>query len=138
LPLSHLALRFGAPEYFSLIVLGLVASSTLAHGPILKSLSMIVVGIMLSMVGTDLYTGSHRLTFGYMALADGISFVVISVGLFGIGEIIRNLETTSHESLTTARIKGLFPTLRDFRLMAPSILRGTGIGSFLGLLPGAG
>ncbi|WP_173930990.1 tripartite tricarboxylate transporter permease [Chelativorans sp. Marseille-P2723] len=138
LPLSHLALRFGAAEYFALIVLGLVASSTLAHGPVLKSLAMIIVGIMLSMVGTDLYTGSHRLTFGYMALADGISFVVISVGLFGIGEIIRNLENTTQQDLTTTRVKGLFPTLRDFRLMTPSILRGTAIGSFLGLLPGAG
>lgn len=138
LPLSHLALRFGAPEYFALIVLGLVTAATLTHGPALKSLSMIVVGIMLSMVGTDLYTGAHRLTFGLMSLADGISFVVISVGLFGIGEIIRNLQNTSQKDLTTSQIKGLFPTRQDFRLMLPSVLRGTGIGSFLGLLPGAG
>lgn len=137
-PLSRLALSFGAPEYFSLIVLGLIAASTLAHGPVLKSLAMIVVGIMLSMVGTDLYTGSHRLTFGYMALADGISFVVISVGLFGIGEIIRNLGTTSRQDLAATEIKGLFPSWQEIRLMIPSILRGTGIGSFLGLLPGAG
>jgi TctA family transporter len=90
------------------------------------------------MVGTDLYTGSHRLTFGYLALADGISFVVIPVGLFGVGEIIRNLENRSQEDLGTNRINGLLPTRDDFRLMTPSVLRGTAIGSFLGLLPGAG
>lgn len=138
LPLSHLALQFGAPEYFSLIVLGLIASTTLSHGPVSKSLAMVVVGIMLSMVGTDIYTGAHRLTFGYMALADGISFVVISVGIFGIGEIIRNLSDTSQGEVKTAKIVSLFPTREDFRLMAAPILRGTAIGSFLGILPGAG
>lgn len=137
IPLSHLALKFGAPEYFSLIVLGLVASTTLAHGSVPKALAMIVVGIMLSMVGTDLYTGTRRMTFGQPALADGISFVVISVGIFGLGEIINNLASADRQ-LNMKKVTGLFPSKRDFRLMTPPILRGTAIGSLLGILPGAG
>ncbi|TPJ57630.1 tripartite tricarboxylate transporter permease [Mesorhizobium sp. B2-6-1] len=137
-PLSYVALRFGAPEYFSLVVLGLVVSAMLAHGSFAKGLAMIVAGAMLSMVGTDLYTGAHRLTFGFNGLADGISFVVISVGLFGIGEIIRNLETSDHQTVASAKIERLWPTGAELRQMAPPILRGTAVGSFLGILPGAG
>lgn len=137
-PLSYVALKFGAAEYFSLIVLGLVISTTLTHGPVLKSLAMIVIGIMLSLVGTDLYTGARRMTFGQSALADGISFVVISVGIFGLGEIIRNLASTSERDVTASKVKGLFPSRKDFRQMTPPILRGTALGSLLGILPGAG
>lgn len=138
LPLSTLALRFGAPEYFSLIVLGLIASTTLSHGPVSKSLAMVIIGIMLSLVGTDIYTGAHRMTFGSLALADGISFVVISVGIFGVGEIIRNLGEQQDQQKSLARIASLFPTKEDFRRIIAPVLRGSAIGSFLGILPGAG
>jgi TctA family transporter len=138
IPLSYLALRFGSPEYFSLIVLGLVASALLAHGSFFKGLAMIVVGAMLSMVGTDLYTGTHRFTYGFRGLADGISFVVISVGIFGLGEIVRNLEGPAARMLTTTKVSGLWPTREEWRRIAAPIVRGTFIGSFLGILPGAG
>ncbi|KPL55178.1 tripartite tricarboxylate transporter permease [Prosthecomicrobium hirschii] len=138
LPLSAVALKFGAPEYFALITLGLIASVTLAHGSVPKSLAMVIVGIMLSMVGTDLYTGTRRLTFGERSLADGISFVVISVGIFGLGEVIRTIGAPTDRDLITAKVQGLFPTRAQFRQMAAPILRGTAIGSLLGLLPGAG
>ncbi len=138
LPLSTLALKFGSPEYFSLIVLGLVASTALAHGSVAKALAMVILGIMLSMAGTDLYTGTRRLTFGVPELADGISFVVVSIGFFGLAEIIRNLENEPTRRMNTAEIGRLMPSLADLKRAALPILRGTGIGSFLGILPGAG
>jgi TctA family transporter len=138
IPLSKLALSFGSPEYFSLIVLGLVTSTALAQGSVGKALAMIVVGIMLSMAGTDIYTGARRLTFDVPELADGISFVVLSVGFFGLAEIIRNLENEPKRRMNTKEIGRLFPSRDDFRRMAMPILRGTAIGSFLGILPGAG
>jgi putative tricarboxylic transport membrane protein len=138
LPLSMLALKFGSPEYFSLIVLGLVASTALAHGSVAKALAMVILGIMLSMAGTDLYTGTRRLTFGVPELADGISFVVVSIGFFGLAEIIRNLENEPTRRMNTAEIGRLMPSFADLRRAALPILRGTGIGSFLGILPGAG
>jgi putative tricarboxylic transport membrane protein len=138
IPLSLVALKFGAPEYFALITLGLIASVTLAQGSVPRALAMVVVGIMLSMVGTDLYTGTRRLTFDERGLADGISFVVISVGIFGLGEVIRTVGMPTGRELVTAKVQGLFPTAAQFRQMAAPILRGTAIGSLLGLLPGAG
>jgi putative tricarboxylic transport membrane protein len=137
-PLSYLALKFGAPEYFSLIVLGLVASTMLGSGSVTKALCMIVIGIMLSVVGTDIYTGARRLTFGFRELAEGISFVAISVGIFGLGEIIRNLDAPQGRELHMSRIEGLFPSKADLKLMVAPVLRGSAIGSFLGILPGAG
>ena len=92
-PLARAALNFGAPEYFSLIVLGLIASIALAHGSILKALAMIVLGLLLGMVGQDIYTGTPRFTFGFFELYSGINFVSVAVGVFGVAEILRNLET---------------------------------------------
>ena len=91
-PLARVALKFGPPEYFSLIVLGLVASIALAHGSILKALAMIVLGLLFGMVGQDIYTGTPRFTFGIRELYSGVNFVSVAVGVFGVAEILRNLE----------------------------------------------
>lgn len=137
-PLAELALKFGPHEYFSLMVLGLVASVVLAHGSLLKAIGMILLGLLLGLIGADVNSGTQRFTFGIPELADGIGFVIVAMGVFGLGEIIRNLE---HEATRTAVIKhvtGLIPTREDWRRMAAPILRGTAIGSLLGILPGNG
>jgi TctA family transporter len=137
-PLAELALKFGPQEYFSLMVLGLVASIVLAHGSLLKAVGMILLGLLLGLIGSDVNSGMQRYTFDLPELADGIGFVVVAMGMFGLGEIVRNLE---HESTRMAVIKsvtGLWPTREDFRRMIAPILRGTAIGSLLGILPGNG
>jgi TctA family transporter len=137
-PLTSIALQFGPAEYFSLIVVGLVASTALAHGSLLKALAMIVLGLLLGMVGTDIYSGVPRFTLGIMELSDGVDFVAIAVGVFGIAEIIRNLETGTERNIITQKITGLMPTRADLRASIGPILRGTGLGSILGILPGGG
>ena len=137
-PLAEVALRFGPAEYFSLMVLGLVASIVLANGSLLHALGMILVGLLLGLIGTDVNSGAQRYTFDLPQLADGIGFVVVAMGVFGLGEIIGNLQhETSREAMATT-VTGLFPTREDWRRIWAPILRGTALGSVLGILPGGG
>ncbi|WGF86710.1 tripartite tricarboxylate transporter permease [Marinivivus vitaminiproducens] len=137
-PLARMALQFGAPEYFSLIVLGLLVSIALAHGSILKALAMIVLGLLLGMVGQDIYTGQPRFTFGRMELFAGINFVSMAVGVFGVAEILRNLENETVRDVMVKKVSNLWLTREDFRRIVGPVLRGTTLGSFLGVLPGGG
>ncbi|WP_332119341.1 tripartite tricarboxylate transporter permease [Azorhizobium caulinodans] len=137
-PLAELALKFGPPEYFALMVLGLVASVTLASGSVVKALAMIVLGLLLGLAGQDIYTGVPRLTFDLDELSDGFDFVALAMGMFGIGEIIRNLEDESQRSLVAAKVKSLLLTKDEFKAIIAPVLRGTVLGSFLGILPGGG
>lgn len=138
LPLTSIALKFGAAEYFSLMVVGLVSSIALAHGSILKALAMVSLGLLLGLVGTDIYSGTPRFTLGIREYADGLNFVAVAVGVFGVAEILRNLESDRNRSVLITRLSGLMPTRDDFRRMVGPVLRGTGIGSALGILPGGG
>ena len=137
-PLARAALNFGAPEYFSLIMLGLLVSIALAHGSILKALGMIVLGLLLGMVGQDIYTGQPRFTFGVRELFGGLNFVAVAVGVFGIAEILRNLERENEREVGVKKVSNLWLTREDMRRIVMPIIRGTGIGSVLGILPGGG
>jgi putative tricarboxylic transport membrane protein len=137
-PLTALAQSFGAAEYFSLMVFGLIAAVVLAQGSVVKAVAMILVGLFLGLVGTDVNTGKQRFTFGMPELSDGIGFVPIALGLFGLAEIIHNLSQREERSVLSQPIHGLMPTLADFKVALPAILRGTGLGSLLGVLPGGG
>jgi putative tricarboxylic transport membrane protein len=138
IPLSELALKFGPAEYFSLMVLGLIGAVVLAHGSVLKAIAMIVLGLLLGLVGTDVNSGVARFAFGVPELTDGIGVVSVAMGLFGFAEIISNLETTEKRELITSKVTGLWPTKAQFKVAWPAVLRGTGLGSVLGLLPGGG
>src|SRR6266849_1562123 len=138
-PLAKVGQSFGAPEYFSLMLLGLISAIVLAHGSIIKAVAMVIFGLLLGLVGTDGNTGGQRFTFGLITLADGIGFVPVAVGVFGVGEIIMNL--VGHEekrSVVMARITRLWPTREEFHQAWPAVLRGTALGSVLGVLPGGG
>ncbi len=137
-PLTDLVQLFGAAEYFALMALGLVAAVVLAQGSVLKALLMILLGLMLGFVGTDVTSGAHRLTFGLEGLADGIDFIPLAMGVFGIAEIAINLERMRAGAPAAAAITRLWPTRQDFRRAWPAVLRGTGVGSLLGILPGGG
>jgi len=137
-PLTKLALLFGAAEYFSLMVAGLAFAVVLARGSILKAIAMILAGVFLSTVGTDLETGVERFTFGYAPLADGLDFAVLAMGVFGFAEVLRNLEAVIHRDLVSAPIGRVLPTAADLRQSAFPILRGTLVGAVLGILPGNG
>jgi TctA family transporter len=137
-PLAAVALSFGPAEYFSLMVLGLVASVVLAHGSLLKAIGMILLGLLLGLVGSDVNTGTPRYTFDLPQLADGINFVIVAMGMFAIGEIIRNLEHDETRETVVKKVTGLMPTREDFRRMVGPVLRGTALGSALGILPGGG
>jgi putative tricarboxylic transport membrane protein len=137
-PLATLALKFGPAEYFSLMVLGLMASIVMAHGPLLNAIGMIVFGLLLGLIGTDVTSGAQRYTFGLPELADGIGFVIVAMGMFGVGEIVRNLETEGTRELTVKRVTGLMPTKQDLKRIIAPILRGTALGAALGILPGGG
>jgi TctA family transporter len=138
-PLAEVALKFGPADYFSLMVLGLVASVVLAHGSLLHAIGMVIVGLLLGLVGSDVTSGGQRFTFGLPQLADGIGFVVVAMGMFGLSEIIRNLEHGGDRSgLITKKITSLMPSRKDFKRMIGPILRGTALGSALGILPGSG
>jgi len=138
IPLSELALKFGPAEYFSLMILGLIGAVVLAHGSVLKAIAMIVLGLLLGIVGTDVNSGVARFAFGIPELTDGIGVVSVAMGLFGFAEIISNLETTEKRELVTSKVKGLWPTREQFKVAWPASLRGTALGSVLGLLPGGG
>jgi TctA family transporter len=138
-PLAKVGQSFGAPEYFSLMVLGLIAAVVLAHGSVIKAIAMIVLGLLLGLIGTDGNTGGQRFTFGINELADGIDVATLAIGVFGVGEIITNLtQREDSRSLVTQKITRLWPTPDDFRRAWPAVLRGTGIGAILGVLPGGG
>jgi putative tricarboxylic transport membrane protein len=136
-PLSQLALKFGAAEYFSLMVFGLIGAVVLAQGSLIKAVAMILFGLLLGLVGTDLNSGQQRFTFGFSELSDGIGFVTLAMGLFGVAEILVNLEQPIARKLE-AVIGRLMPTREEARQAAPAVLRGTLIGSLLGVLPGGG
>jgi TctA family transporter len=138
-PLTELAFKFGSAEYFSLMVLGLVGAVVLASGSLIKAIAMIVLGLLLGQINTDVITGTARFSFDIPELTDGIGFVVIAMGVFGFGEIIANLgQPEEHREVFTKEVKGLWPTREDFRDAWPSVLRGTALGSVLGVLPGGG
>jgi putative tricarboxylic transport membrane protein len=137
-PLADIALKFGSPEYFSLMLMGLVAAAVLAQGDMVKSLAMVVTGLLLGLVGSDVNTGVQRFSFGFAELSDGIGFVVVAVGVFAIGEIIANLGDKAQRRGIAARVADLFPSKEDLKRCVGPILRGTGIGAFFGVLPGTG
>ncbi|MBD3764769.1 MAG: tripartite tricarboxylate transporter permease [Rhodobacterales bacterium] len=137
-PLTTIALKFGAAEYSSLMVLGLVSSIALAHGSVPKALAMVTLGLLLGLVGTDIYTGTPRFTFGIANYADGLNFVALAVGVFGIAEILRNLEGEQDRTVLSTKLGALWPSRTDLRAMVAPMLRGTGLGAALGILPGGG
>ncbi|HEX5959508.1 MAG TPA: tripartite tricarboxylate transporter permease [Hyphomicrobiaceae bacterium] len=138
-PLAAIAQQFNSPDYFSLMVLGLVTAVILAHGSVLKAVGMVLVGLLLGLVGTDANTGLTRYTFGISDISEGIDFVPMVIGMFGVVEIIRNLEQTElPRPHLGASMRDLWPRGQDFRDAWRAVLRGTGLGSLLGILPGGG
>jgi TctA family transporter len=137
-PLSEIAFKFGPAEYFSLMVLGLIGAVVLASGSLIKAIGMIVLGLLLGLVGTDVNSGAARYSFDIPELTDGIGFVAIAMGVFGFAEIMNNLEQKEKRETFLDKVTSLWPSKQDFKRMMPSILRGTGIGSLLGVLPGGG
>ncbi|MDX2157828.1 MAG: tripartite tricarboxylate transporter permease [Hyphomicrobiaceae bacterium] len=137
-PLTRLALLFGPADYFSLMVLGLLFAVVLARGSLSKAIAMIVLGVLLSTVGNDIETGEERLTFGWSDIADGIDFAVVAMGVFGLAELLRNLESPETRETVEGRLGPLMPTADEMRRSVGPIARGTLLGSLLGLLPGNG
>ncbi|WP_127996272.1 tripartite tricarboxylate transporter permease [Piscinibacter defluvii] len=138
-PLTELAFKFGPAEYFSLMVLGLIGAVVLASGSLVKAISMILLGLLLGQINTDVISGTPRYSFDIPELTDGIGFVTIAMGVFGFGEIIANLgRPAEHREVFTKDVKGLWPTRQDFNDAWPAVLRGTALGSILGVLPGGG
>ena len=137
-PLAEIALKFGPAEFFSLMVLGLLASLVLARGSLLHATGMVVLGLLLGLVGADVNTGTQRYTFDIPQMADGIGFVVVAMGMFGLAEVVRNLENENDRPKIVSKITSLMPTKEDWKRIFGPILRGTAIGSALGILPGSG
>ncbi|MGH7186145.1 MAG: tripartite tricarboxylate transporter permease, partial [Pseudomonadota bacterium] len=137
-PLAEMALKFGAPEYFSLMLMGLVMAAVLAGDDITKALAMVVMGLLLGIVGTDVNSGMARYSFGVPELTDGIGFIVIAVGVFAVSEIVSNLGETEERKVFTSKVTGLMPTVKDLKASFWPIVRGTALGAFLGVLPGTG
>ncbi len=137
-PLSSVTIRFGPPEYAALMILGLTILTYLAHGSMIKAILMAILGIALSQIGADLVSGRNRFTFGIADLEDGVGLIPLVMGLFGIAEVLTNLEGSVDLDVFKTRIKGLFPNLRDWQDSIRPILRGTFLGFFLGILPGGG
>ncbi|MFY7872951.1 MAG: tripartite tricarboxylate transporter permease [Limnohabitans sp.] len=138
-PLTEVAFKFGPAEYFSLMVLGLIGAVVLASGSLIKAVAMIVLGLLMGLIGTDVNSGVARYSFDIPELTDGIGFITIAMGVFGYGEIIQNLSHKEEDrQVFTGKVTGLMPTGQDFRNMLPAVLRGTTIGSALGILPGGG
>jgi putative tricarboxylic transport membrane protein len=137
--IAEIGLRFGAPEYFSLLTLGLVAAATMSGGSVVKGIAMVLLGLLLSMVGTDINSGVIRYTFGWFELMDGLSLIALAIGVFGVAEVVSSINQVTHnpraERITLA---SMLPSASDWKRALPSMLRGSGIGSFIGALPGAG
>ncbi len=136
--LAELALKFGPAEYFSMMVLGLVGATMLARGSLLKAIGMILLGLVLGLVGTDVNSGTRRFTFGISTLFDGIDFVVVVMGLFGLAEIISSLDHEERKEVITTKVSRLIPTRADLKASWKAVIRGTVLGSMLGILPGGG
>lgn len=137
-PLTELAFQFGPAEYFSLMVLGLVSATVLATGSLLKAICMVLLGLLLGLIGTDVNSGAFRFTFGIDELQDGIDFVPLIMGLFGFAEIMRNLEGNMSRSLVPNKVKNILPSWQEIKVSVGPIVRGTALGSILGVLPGGG
>jgi TctA family transporter len=138
-PLATIAQQFNSPDYFSLLVLGLVMAVVLAHGSVLKAVAMVLIGLLLGLVGTDPSTGVQRYTFGWSPIWDRIDFLPLVIGMFGIAEIMRNVgQPDAQRNAYSARMRELWPKRADLREAWPALLRGTGIGALLGILPGGG
>jgi TctA family transporter len=138
-PLAAIAQQFNSPDYFSLMVLGLVTAVVLAHGSVIKAIAMIIIGLLLGLVGTDVNSGATRYTFGVSVLWDGIEFLPMVIGMFGVVEIIRNLEQGEQErTAISAKFRDLWPKVSDLRDAWLPVVRGTALGSILGILPGGG
>jgi TctA family transporter len=137
-PLAAIALQFGPAEYFSLLVCGLIAAVVLARGSLVKAIAMVVLGLLLGLVGTDVNSGTRRFNFGMTGLADGIEFVALSMAIYGIAEVVYNLEKKQETSVVSAPVGRVWPSRADLRYCAGAILRGTSLGAMLGVLPGGG
>ncbi|MGE0804338.1 MAG: tripartite tricarboxylate transporter permease [Burkholderiaceae bacterium] len=137
-PLAEVAFKFGPAEYFSLMVLGMIAAVILAHGSIIKALAMVVFGLLLGMIGTDVNSGVARFSFDVPELTDGIDFTAVAMGIFGFGEIISNLEQRENREVFTKKVGRLLPSWQEFKMSIAPIIRGTALGSMLGILPGGG
>jgi putative tricarboxylic transport membrane protein len=137
-PLAELALKFGPADYFSLMVLGLIAAVVLAHGSLIKAIAMIVLGLLLGIIGTDVNSGVARYSFGLPELIDGIGIGTIAMGTFGFSEIMRNLEKGDKREVFVKNITGLLPNWAELKQVTMPVLRGTAIGAALGILPGGG
>lgn len=137
-PIAEMALKFNAPEYFSLMLMALIAAAALSEGNISKSTSMVVLGLLLGCVGTDVNSGMGRFTFGIYSLVDGLGITILAVALFAVGEIMKNLEHAERREVFGARIGALMPTFADLKASVLPSMRGTGIGAFFGTLPGTG
>jgi putative tricarboxylic transport membrane protein len=138
-PLAEAALAFGPPEYFSLMVFGFIVLSNVTGTSLIKSLMMAVVGLIIGTIGIDPVTGDARFTFGSISLLSGIEFVAVAIGLFGIGEVLINVEKPLgilEQKVLVPRLRELYPTLQDFKKSIGPILRGAGIGFGVGLVPG--
>jgi putative tricarboxylic transport membrane protein len=136
--LASFSQKFSSPEYFSLMVLGLISAIVLAHGSVIKAIAMILLGLFLGLIGTDINAGVERYTFGIPELTDGLGFVPIAMGVFGLSEIILNLEKGQDRRVVSSEIRALWPTWKDLRSSWAPVLRGTFLGSILGVLPGGG
>src|SRR4051794_3583660 len=137
-PLAEVALKFGPAEYFSLMVFGLIAATVLAHGSLIKAIAMVVWGLLFGLVGTDVNSGVLRFTFGVPELSDGIGFVIVAMGMFGTAEIVANIEMKDKREVFTSKVTHLYPTKEDLKQSWAAVLRGTALGSCLGILPGGG
>src|SRR6266576_3889129 len=137
-PLAAIALQFGPAEYFSLMVCGLIAAVVLARGSVIKAVGMVILGLLLGLAGTDVNSGIRRFDFGFQGLADGIEFVALSMAIYGISEVALNLEQREEDAGTIGVIGSVWPTWKDIGFCLPAILRGTALGSILGVLPGGG
>lgn len=139
-PLTKLAFKFGAAEYFALMTLGLIGAVVMASGSLLKAIAMILLGLLLGLVGADVNSGVTRFGLGIPELSDGIGIVAVAMGVFGYGEIIKNLEQSAGEGreVFAVKVRGLFPNKQDYKDMTPAVLRGTALGCILGVLPGSG
>ncbi|WGD29658.1 tripartite tricarboxylate transporter permease [Ancylobacter sp. WKF20] len=136
--LARAALSFGPPEYFSLMVFGFTMAIVVAAGSLMKAGAMVFLGLLLGAVGTDIETGAERMTFGLIDLYDGVEFAVVAVGLYGIAEILANVATPEKRTVLAGKLSNLWPSHDDFRRGTPAALRGSVIGSILGILPGNG
>ena len=137
-PLAELALKFGPADYFSLMVLGLIAAVVLAHGSLTKAIAMIILGLLTGLIGTDVNSGVARYSFNMPELIDGVGIGTVAMGVFGFSEIIRNLELGEAREIFTKGVSGLLPNWKDIKQSSGAVVRGTILGSALGILPGGG